>query len=280
MNKHKVKLHFVNLMRCGYYIASHTLVIGFTFLVTWIIVRETVSNVLLQTIISASVVFYAHWMYLQKWEKDTFYNNANFIICIKEFIKGLIIGLSIVGISMLILWLLDTYKVVGINNNVELEYLIASDFAYSFGEEIVFRAVIARLIYKYFGIMSAVVISSVFFGMMHTGYTTASLLTGIMIAVEAGILLCVTYLYTTRIWLPFGIHFSWNATQSILGGLSANGEAKYYLILERYQTNMLTGYSYGIEESIILFLLASGTGIYYLYLLLGKEKDTTAYATK
>ncbi|HYX29677.1 MAG TPA: CPBP family intramembrane glutamic endopeptidase [Pyrinomonadaceae bacterium] len=70
----------------------------------------------------------------------------------------------------------------------------------------------------------------------------------------AGVWLAVAYLKTRSLWLPFGLHWSWNWTQASLLGLPVSGIERFtpapLLKAINVGPDWLTGGAYGIEGGV------------------------------
>src|SRR5664279_2706797 len=66
-----------------------------------------------------------------------------------------------------------------------------------------------------------------------------------------GFLLAIAYLRTKALWLPWGIHFAWNAVLGLLLGLPVSGLRLFNVAVHgtAIGPKWLTGGSYGIEAS-------------------------------
>jgi CAAX prenyl protease-like protein len=53
----------------------------------------------------------------------------------------------------------------------------------------------------------------------------ATLVAGLAIALEAGVMLAAAYLLTSRLWLSMGIHFAWNFTPGGIFGAAGSGQS-------------------------------------------------------
>jgi len=79
----------------------------------------------------------------------------------------------------------------------------------------------------------------------------------------AGVWLAIAYLRTRSLWLPFGLHWSWNWTQASLLGLPVSGINRVAPtpVLHAFNAgpDWLTGGAYGIEggAACTIALLAS-----------------------
>ncbi len=93
---------------------------------------------------------------------------------------------------------------------------------------------------------------SVLFAAMHllnTNATAASTLVTIL----AGWLFSIAYLRTRALWLPWGLHFAWNASMGILFGLPVSGLRVFNPVITTNAVGpvWLTGDGYGPEGSAV-----------------------------
>ena len=90
----------------------------------------------------------------------------------------------------------------------------------AFGEEILWRGLVFRLLEHQWGFALAAVISSAAFGGMHMIPAGRSLgLFGLLNLILLGGVFCLLYRRAKTLWLPIGFHFSWNVTQVALSPL-------------------------------------------------------------
>ncbi|HSK73310.1 MAG TPA: CPBP family intramembrane glutamic endopeptidase, partial [Pyrinomonadaceae bacterium] len=85
-----------------------------------------------------------------------------------------------------------------------------------------------------------------------------------------GIWLAVAYLKTRDLWMPFGVHLSWNWMQGSVMGINVSG-IQDFATAPVFTANdsgpaWLTGGSYGIEGGVVstIALIASTALIWYL----------------
>ncbi len=83
-------------------------------------------------------------------------------------------------------------------------------------EEILFRGYPFQRLVEGVGGAGAILISSVIFGGVHLDNPSSTALSTLN-TVLAGVLLAVAYLRTRALWLPIGLHFSWNWTMVLIG---------------------------------------------------------------
>lgn len=121
-------------------------------------------------------------------------------------------------------------------------------------EELVFRGVVFRITQERFGTWPALVLSAVLFGGSHLLNSGATLWGGVSIAVEAGVMLGASYVFTRSLWLPIGIHFAWNLFESGVFGTTVSGAigtAHGLFNTTLSGPALLTGGTFGPEASLI-----------------------------
>jgi hypothetical protein len=101
---------------------------------------------------------------------------------------------------------------------------------------------------------------SLFFGLLHAFNPDATLIS-VLITMFAGVLLSVAWLRTHGLWLPWGLHFAWNASMAILFGLPVSGIIDFSSVVQTRAVGptWLTGGDYGPEGAFFtLVVLAIG----------------------
>jgi hypothetical protein len=116
-------------------------------------------------------------------------------------------------------------------------------------EEVAFRGYPLHRLMEATGTPAAVVIASCLFGLGHLRNPHASLW-GVVNTAEIGVLLALAYVRTRSLWLPWGIHFGWNAMLGVGYGLVVSGYSFSVLVTGSAQgPRWLTGGQYGVEAS-------------------------------
>jgi membrane protease YdiL (CAAX protease family) len=141
-------------------------------------------------------------------------------------------------------------------------------------EEIAFRGYAFQRLIDAVGPTLATLGMSVLFALMHllnTNATAASTLVTIL----AGWLFSVAYLRTRALWLPWGLHFAWNASMGILFGLPVSGLTVFNPVITTNAVGpvWLTGGGYGPEGSAIAVLVLP-------FLMIVLVRTTRDYAHK
>lgn len=183
-----------------------------------------------------------------------------------ELGSGLLIGAGLYTACVLILIQLGIYRVNGLNAAHFL--LPALSMALSSGvlEELIHRGVLFRILEEYLGSWIALVLSSLFFGFRHFFNPDGTLQGALFITVEAGVLLAAAFMLTRRLWLAMGFHVSWNYVQAGIysGAVSGTGPQRGLIDATIEGQQLLTGGSFGLESSLIAFVLCTATGVVLL----------------
>ncbi|HXZ80494.1 MAG TPA: type II CAAX endopeptidase family protein [Terriglobales bacterium] len=119
-------------------------------------------------------------------------------------------------------------------------------------EELTFRGYPFQRLVEGLGPAGAILVSSLLFGSVHLGNPHVSFL-GAANTALIGVVLSLAYLRTQGLWLPWGIHFSWNAALGLVFGLPVSGLTDFAVIgVGRVAgPQWLTGGSYGPEGGVL-----------------------------
>ena len=178
--------------------------------------------------------------------------------CLRHTGIGLLWGVLMMSATIGIFALCGWYKIVGFSFNAAVIYrLLMTYFVVAVGEEIVFRGIMFRLLDSQFNVWVALLISAVVFGVAHIINPNATLISTIGISLAAGVLFGLLFKYYRTLWVPIGIHWSWNFVQGTVTGSPVSGMAPDYSILKSVTSGpeILTGGPFGPEASIILMIL-------------------------
>jgi membrane protease YdiL (CAAX protease family) len=145
-------------------------------------------------------------------------------------------------------------------------------------EELIFRAVLMRLVWEAFGLRVALVVSGVVFGLAHLLNPQHNLMGALSIIVEAGLMLGALYAVTGRLWANIGVHAGWNFTQGYIFGAAVSGTdaGPHYFLATPHpgMPALLTGGAFGPEASIVAVVAGGGAGV--LLLLWARRRQATA----
>jgi len=105
------------------------------------------------------------------------------------------------------------------------------------------------------GKFGAALLLSVPFGIAHY-FNEGGTITGAVATGMAGLLLCIAYFRTRSLYLPIGIHITWNFTMAWIFGLPVSGEVLPNPAMHGKALDpvWLSGGSFGPEGSVLCFI--------------------------
>jgi membrane protease YdiL (CAAX protease family) len=158
-------------------------------------------------------------------------------------------------------------------------FLIAAAF-----EEALFRGYIFQTFTRAGMAWFAILITSGFFGAVHTMNPNANAISTLNTAL-AGLWLGVAYLKTRDLWFPLGIHMAWNWMQGAVFGVEVSGMREIIPapLLKEIDIGpaWLTGGDYGLEAGVACTLaLALSTVVIYFLPSLGPNDDLLSLTSR
>ncbi len=171
---------------------------------------------------------------------------------VKSLIIGLVVGFILQSLTILVIYLQGGYSIVSINPISFIIPPLTMAIASSIIEEIIFRGILFRIIEEKLGTYISLIISALIFGLIHIANPNSSLIAGLGLSIQAGLLLGVAFVLTRNLWFPIMIHFAWNFTQSAIYGASVSGGkmSKTLITSEIAGNELFTGGEFGPEGSI------------------------------
>ena len=209
-------------------------------------------------------VYFAYTLFVRLFEKRRAEEIAVSPSALKEISLGGILGLFMITLVMSLMWMTGHFTISGIDRTAPLfqSFLFHSFFA--FLQDIVYFAILFRIIEKSLGSWIAILVASLVFGFKHLlfpGYTLWSVFAQTL---EAGLLFTALFILSRRIWLICGFHVIWNFVQyGFIMGFDAEGLTPLF-ICDFAGSNLITGMPVGLEASIITFCMGTALGIYLL----------------
>ncbi len=185
----------------------------------------------------------------------------------REFGSGFFCGVALFCVTIAILCLLGVCRVVDGDGWRALPGMLALALAAGFGEEILVRGVVFRIVEEALGSWIALAISAALFGLLHAANPGASVTSTLAIALEPGVLLAAAFIYTRRLWMAIGLHVAWNFTEGGIFGAAISGHAPRGLVhSELVGSTVLTGGAFGPEASLVAVVLCFAAGVSLLVL--------------
>jgi membrane protease YdiL (CAAX protease family) len=178
----------------------------------------------------------------------------------RELGIGLLLGFGLFTTCVLIAMALGLYRIEGIDSWKNLVAgVTAGTVTTPFGEELLFRGVVFRILEGVFGGWVALVLSSLWFGYVHSGNPGETFVGIAAIAIVFGPMLAAPFMVTRRLWMGIGLHLAWNYTMGkIFSGAVSGNTTSPGLFKTTFQgPELLTGGSAGMEGSLIAVLVAT-----------------------
>jgi len=176
----------------------------------------------------------------------------------RELGIGLLLGFGLFTTCVLIAMAFGLFRIEGINSWQNLVTGVTWVTVITpFTEELVFRGVWFRILEGVFGSWVALVLSSLWFGYVHSGNSGETFIGLAAIAIVFGPMLAAPYLVTGRLWISIGIHIAWNYTMGkIFSGAVSGNTVSSGLFKTTFQgPELLTGGNAGMEGSLIAILV-------------------------
>lgn len=209
-------------------------------------------------------VYFAYVLFVRIFEKRNAEEITLNALALKETSMGGLLGLCMMTFVIGLMWLLKIFTVSAIDGSAPLFRSFLHHSFFAFLQDIVYFAIIFRIVEKNLGSWTAIVLASIIFGFKHLlfpGYTLWSVIAQML---EAGILFSALFMISRRIWLIFGFHVVWNTIQyGLLLGFDAEGLTPLFHA-EFSGSNLMTGMPVGLEASLITFCIGTATGIFFL----------------
>jgi membrane protease YdiL (CAAX protease family) len=188
---------------------------------------------------------------------------------LRELGLGLAAGAAMMAVTVLILWLGGWDRLSEAHPYAIWQAIGISVESGTF-EEILFRLIILRLLWRAFGPWAALALSALLFGTLHLANPHASWFAAIAIAVEAGLMLAAFYILTGRLWMSMGVHAGWNFTQGWVFGAAVSGTSDFAggpLMLQPAPgaPEALSGGGFGPEASLAGLAVGTAVGAALLY---------------
>lgn len=169
----------------------------------------------------------------------------------RELQQGLGAGALLVVATSVVLLAAGAFLVTGTAHWSVLFKPLPEQVMVAFFEELLFRAVLFRLLEKSWGTTTGLVVSTLLFAVAHVPNESFSVL-GALLTVVAGVTLAGAYLVTRRLWLPIGLHFAWNYLFDAVFAIPVSGHpARGWLQVTTSGPEWLSGGAYGVEGSVV-----------------------------
>ena len=169
---------------------------------------------------------------------------------------GYLIGIGMNGAAILMAWMHGDIKMYFDKFElIPFVILFIAVFVQSAAEEMVCRGFIYQRVLRTYRnkFWLAVLINSVFFGLIHLGNDGISAL-AVVDLVVTGLLFSAMVYYFDSLWMAMAAHAGWNFTQSILAGLPNSGNVVPYSVFKldaaTARDSFFYNVAFGVEGTI------------------------------
>jgi membrane protease YdiL (CAAX protease family) len=178
----------------------------------------------------------------------------------RDFLMGLAVGGAWLGASIVIVWAFGwatPLMPIGFSWTILAGASVAMLFNV-FAQEMILCGFVFQTIRSRSNVVTAIIVSSVLFSILHVGAFKGEWLPAINVFV-AGVLFCLAYVSTGNLWFPISIHFAWDVLIGPVLGLSesgirnAGGNWKMVVI---NGPQLFIGGAFGLEGGFIVTLTA------------------------
>ncbi len=175
----------------------------------------------------------------------------------REALRGGAVGLGFVLVSALLITAFGGYSFSWAGNGffsvVWSAAMVQAGAAVT--EELMFRGFALQALEQRWGSRAAIVITGLFFGVAHLGAPGAGVWSALAIALEAGVMLGVAFLWRRNIWFVAGLHFTWNTAEQLLGIPVSGHTPQGLFTVDTHGSALLSGGTFGLEASIVPVLI-------------------------
>ncbi|MBN2029616.1 CPBP family intramembrane metalloprotease [bacterium] len=228
------------------------------------LVIDDVVKSLIIFLVRTVTVYFAYSLFVRIFEKRKAEEIAINTVSLKEFACGGLLGLFSITAVMTLMWISGSFSINGMDHSAPLLKNFFYHAFYALLQDIVYFAILFRIIEKHFGSPVAIIIASIVFGFKHLLFPGYTLWSVVAQTIEAGILFSALFILTRRIWMIVGFHLIWNYIEyGLILGFDAENLTPLFNS-ELTGTNLITGKPVGIEASLFTFCICTVVGIVML----------------
>ncbi len=199
---------------------------------------------------------------------------------------GLMIGGGVFSAIIGMMGAFKLYHMGSVNTHFRPLLPLALFLCIAVFQETAVRGCIFQTLERRYGSGTALIASSLFFGLLHLGspvekLSTAQWLIGpLFLSFETGLLFTAAYLLTRRLWLPIGLHWGWNFFEASIYGTANSGawenDPNTLFAGHTHGPFLLTGSTFGPEASLFGLFIGSYAGLLLLRLAIRRGQWRTA----
>ncbi|WP_274365437.1 CPBP family intramembrane glutamic endopeptidase [Paenibacillus thermotolerans] len=237
-------------------------------------------NTIVNTLGSASAIGAALLMYAAFEKKAGWPLGLRQLGAFRKLAQGLGLGILLISVGFLIILGLGGVRITGTAFDSAVVQGLLLDLilfiTVGFSEEIFSRGYTYGLVRHHYGAVWATVVSSVLFALLHSMnpavWDSAFPMLNLFLA---GVLLALLREWSGGLWVPIGMHITWNFFQGDVYGMAVSGtETSSIVRLEQWNA-FVSGGAFGLEGSFA-DTLVSLAAIGVLVLVLRRRKARAA----
>jgi len=186
---------------------------------------------------------------------------------------GFLSGVLLQALFILLIYLGGTFLVISVNSASVLVQPFAFALTAGFVAEIILIGILFRLLEQQIGTVLSLIAFIMLFAILHVNVKGATPISVGATAMQAGLLLPATYVFSRNLWLPIFLHFGWDfAEPGIFGGINPSSSLTRGLLTSRIAGNpLLTGGPTGPQDSFTSLVLCLVLGL--MLLMLARRKN-------
>ena len=185
-----------------------------------------------------------------------------------------ILGATAIAVPMVGLYVSGLLSVSGFGSSSAWAMIALVIFAAALLEEILFRALLFRIVFEKFGFWIALILPSLLFSVLHLFNDHWAGWYGFVSGVLLGVMWSLVYVLTQNVWAAAANHALWNFT-IFASGLPLTGQADWRTaapVQSDYEgADLWTGGASGPEESIVVIFWVFGIVVALIWLCLKRN---------
>lgn len=196
-----------------------------------------------------------------------------------DIFVGLILGGVLVVLNVFVLYLIGDLSFVTKINNPNLGMFLLKGFGVfivvAIAEEMMFRGYI-MLSMKHMNMpWLSILVSAAIFSFSHGALNDGASTVAVVNISLAGIMLAYMFYRSKSLYLPIGVHITWNYFQGFIFGVNVSGrEVGDAAYIAKMEDNILTGGTFGLEGGLVntFVMLFAILIVFLLYRKADKDK--------
>jgi len=183
---------------------------------------------------------------------------------------GLMLGALLIALAFLIALLFGGIRVVEAVWSADVAVALAFDVvlftAVGIGEEVFSRGYVYGVLKRSGGVLVAVLVSSLLFALLHSGNpgVLSSPFPMLNLAL-AGIMLALLREWSGGLWVPIGVHMTWNFVQGDVLGMAVSGVETPSILRVESLNDFVSGGAFGLEGSFAVTIVTAAVSIWLAF---------------